>query len=42
MLTITFRDICIDNPNVRFENIVGLEEAKRLMKEAVILPLKYP
>mmetsp|Transcript_5043 Transcript_5043/g.4237 ORF Transcript_5043/g.4237 Transcript_5043/m.4237 type:complete len:168 (+) Transcript_5043:365-868(+) len=36
------RDICIDNPNVKFETIVGLDEAKRLMKEAVVLPLKYP
>jgi katanin p60 ATPase-containing subunit A1 len=36
------RDICIENPNVRFTDIVGLETAKGLLKEAVLLPLKYP
>ena len=36
------RDICIENPNVRFSDIVGLETAKGLLKEAVLLPLKYP
>jgi katanin p60 ATPase-containing subunit A1 len=36
------RDICIENPNVKFDDIVGLDDAKRLLKEAVMLPLKYP
>jgi len=27
---------------VTFEDIVGLDDAKRLLKEAVLLPLKYP
>jgi len=36
------REIINANPNVRFSNIVGLEEAKRLLKEAVLMPLKYP
>ena len=36
------RDICIENPNVKFSDIVGLDDAKRLLKEAVMLPLKYP
>lgn len=36
------RDIIIENPNVTFEDIVGLNDAKRLLKEAVMLPLKYP
>ena len=35
-------DICIENPNVSFNDIVGLDQAKRLLKEAVMLPLKYP
>lgn len=30
------------NPGVNFANIVGLDEAKRLLKEAVLMPLKYP
>ena len=36
------REILMDNPNVRFHDIVGLDEAKRLLKEAVLMPLKYP
>lgn len=36
------RDIIVENPNVRFTDIVGLDNAKRLVKEAVLLPLKYP
>ena len=36
------RDICIRNPNVFFKDIVGLENAKRLLKEAIMIPLKYP
>jgi katanin p60 ATPase-containing subunit A1 len=35
------RDICISNPNVSFNDIVGLGDAKRLIKEAVMVPLKY-
>eukprot|EP00798_Chlamydomonas_sp_ICE-L_P014650 gene14650-20684_t len=36
------RDIFTDNPNVRWEDISGLEEAKRLLKEAVVQPIRYP
>jgi len=36
------RDILVENPNVRFTDIVGLDNAKRLLKEAVLIPLKYP
>jgi katanin p60 ATPase-containing subunit A1 len=36
------REIIVDNPNVRFPDIVGLDEAKRLLKEAVLMPLKFP
>lgn len=36
------RDICQANPGVHFQDIVGLTQAKRLLKEAVLMPLKYP
>eukprot|EP00347_Sterkiella_histriomuscorum_P023884 403333052 len=36
------REIINDNPNVRFHDIIGLDDAKRLLKEAVLMPLKYP
>jgi katanin p60 ATPase-containing subunit A1 len=32
----------MDNPNIRFPDIVGLQDAKRLLKEAVLMPMKYP
>mmetsp|Transcript_16336 Transcript_16336/g.24620 ORF Transcript_16336/g.24620 Transcript_16336/m.24620 type:complete len:519 (+) Transcript_16336:59-1615(+) len=36
------REIYQDSPNVRFEDIVSLDEAKRLLCEAVQLPLRFP
>ncbi len=36
------RDIFTDSPNVRWEDIAGLDQAKRLIKEAVVMPIKYP
>mmetsp|Transcript_11236 Transcript_11236/g.22109 ORF Transcript_11236/g.22109 Transcript_11236/m.22109 type:complete len:187 (+) Transcript_11236:511-1071(+) len=36
------RDICTASPNVCFRDIAGLREAKRLLKEAVLMPMKYP
>lgn len=36
------RDICTRDPGVRFSDIVGLDDAKKLVKEAVIQPMKYP
>ncbi|CAL4059946.1 unnamed protein product, partial [Meganyctiphanes norvegica] len=36
------REVLIENPNVTWNDILGLGEAKRLMKEAVVYPLKYP
>ena len=35
-------EIINTNPSVRFHDIVGLNEAKRLLKEAVLMPMKYP
>lgn len=36
------REIINANPGISFKDIIGLEHAKKLMKEAVMLPLKYP
>ena len=36
------RDIIISSPKVRFKDIVGLSGAKRVLNEAVQLPLVYP
>jgi SpoVK/Ycf46/Vps4 family AAA+-type ATPase len=34
--------ILSEKPNVRWEDIAGLEAAKEALKEAVILPIKFP
>lgn len=31
-----------EKPNVRWDDIAGLEGAKEALKEAVILPIKFP
>ncbi|KAH9488815.1 Katanin p60 ATPase-containing subunit A-like 2 [Bulinus truncatus] len=36
------RDIYSQDPNVKWDDIIGLDEAKRLVKEAVVYPIKYP
>ncbi|KAL6097071.1 katnal2 [Pungitius sinensis] len=42
LATIISRDIYLHSPNVRWDDIIGLEDAKRLVKEAVVYPIKYP
>jgi vacuolar protein-sorting-associated protein 4 len=34
--------ILSEKPNVRWDDIAGLEGAKEALKEAVILPIKFP
>lgn len=34
--------ILSEKPNVRWEDVAGLEQAKEALKEAVILPIKFP
>lgn len=34
--------ILTDKPNVKWTDIAGLENAKKALQEAVILPIKYP
>ena len=37
-----FRDVVDKSPGVRWDDIAGLEEAKRLLQENVVLPLYMP
>ena len=41
-LSNSYRDIIRGSPDVKWESIKGLENAKRLLKEAVVMPIKYP
>ncbi len=34
--------IVIEKPNVKWDDIAGLENAKAALREAVILPIKFP
>lgn len=34
--------ILTDKPNVKWEDVAGLDQAKEALKEAVILPIKFP
>jgi len=43
--TITFFHsgaIVVEKPNVKWTDIAGLDSAKEALKEAVILPIKFP
>ena len=42
LTSVIARDIYIDNPGVRWSDIVGLTETKRVLREAVVMPLKFP
>ena len=42
MASLITADIVVRHPNVRWKDVAGLEEAKRLLKEAVVMPIKYP
>lgn len=42
LATVISRDIYLHDPNVRWDDIIGLDAAKRLVKEAVVYPIKYP
>jgi katanin p60 ATPase-containing subunit A1 len=35
-------DIFQSNPNVRWTDIIGMTPAKKVLKEAVVYPIKYP
>ncbi|KAJ1548200.1 Katanin p60 ATPase-containing subunit A-like 2 [Cladochytrium tenue] len=42
LAAIITRDIFVQNPNVRWDSIVGLGTPKHLLREAVVYPLRYP
>lgn len=42
LFSIISREIYQESPNVKFADIVELHEAKRLLSEAVQLPLRFP
>ena len=39
-LSALLKDIYLNNPNVHWDDIIGLQAAKRLVKEAVVYPIK--
>ncbi|XP_032068510.1 katanin p60 ATPase-containing subunit A-like 2 isoform X1 [Thamnophis elegans] len=42
LATVVSKDIYLDSPNVKWNCIIGLDAAKRLVKEAVVYPIRYP
>ncbi|KAJ3200872.1 Katanin p60 ATPase-containing subunit A-like 2, partial [Clydaea vesicula] len=42
LATVITREIFSKNPNVSFDDISGLEKSKKLLKEAIVFPIKYP
>ncbi|KAL8204251.1 UNVERIFIED_CONTAM: Katanin p60 ATPase-containing subunit A-like 2 [Gekko kuhli] len=42
LATVVSRDIYLHNPNVKWGDIIGLDAAKQLVKEAVVYPIRYP
>ncbi|XP_064474826.1 katanin p60 ATPase-containing subunit A-like 2 isoform X2 [Ornithodoros turicata] len=42
LVDIISKDIYMESPNVFWKDIVGLDSAKRLIKEALVYPMKYP
>lgn len=36
----TFQDIYLHDPSVRWDSIIGLDAAKRTIKEAVVYPIR--
>lgn len=34
--------IVMEKPNIKWDDVAGLEGAKEALKEAVILPIKFP
>ncbi|KAM5222254.1 katanin p60 ATPase-containing subunit A-like 2 isoform 2-T2 [Ctenodactylus gundi] len=42
LAAVVSRDIYLHNPNIKWNDIIGLDTAKQLVKEAVVYPIRYP
>ncbi|XP_008047879.1 katanin p60 ATPase-containing subunit A-like 2 [Carlito syrichta] len=42
LAAVVSRDIYLHTPNVKWDDIVGLDAAKQLVKEAIVYPTRYP
>nr|XP_040129270.1 katanin p60 ATPase-containing subunit A-like 2 isoform X3 [Ictidomys tridecemlineatus] len=42
LAAVVSRDIYLHNPNIKWDDIIGLDAAKQLVKEAVVYPIRYP
>jgi katanin p60 ATPase-containing subunit A1 len=42
LAAIITRDIFVQNPDVKWTDIAGLDKSKKLIKEAIVFPIKYP
>nr|XP_020841434.1 katanin p60 ATPase-containing subunit A-like 2 isoform X3 [Phascolarctos cinereus] len=42
LAAVVSRDIYLQNPNIKWSDIIGLDAAKQLVKEAVVYPIRYP
>nr|KAF6471438.1 katanin catalytic subunit A1 like 2 [Molossus molossus] len=42
LAAVVSRDIYLHNPNIKWSDIIGLDAAKQLVKEAVVYPIRYP
>lgn len=36
------KEIYLENPNVNFKDIIGLDQAKKFVRESIVYPIKYP
>ena len=42
MLCMNVEAIVVEKPNIKWDDVAGLDAAKAALKEAVILPIKFP
>ncbi|XP_052598540.1 katanin p60 ATPase-containing subunit A-like 2 isoform X1 [Peromyscus californicus insignis] len=42
LAAVVSRDIYLHDPNIKWNDIIGLDAAKQLVKEAIVYPIRYP